>query len=657
MDNSLQGVVQRSNRERIKPNWRMAYMENARKTATNELPTFAGFHRNLGLRDDGKLHLGFTLRFLGGFYCMVPSVRKRGELPLDKNKCIKLRCNSRHCRAKALIKCRDMSLIETADYKTLRSNPDLWIIFEFCNTPHTCGNAVPYYYSDKRNFGEDFRKYKSEYNDGTKCAWTMAQKDWTSGFGPGFDGIVQGLHTDHANKVQIDRARIAPSNKKAKTAFELSIPLKVLKMDMTEITADYCPVKITVPFYREQDQFGNVYFMTPKDSKLLYNSDDFFIDCTYAPVAGSVFYYQLLIICVRENIESDSARPTIRSVPVCFVYMTGAKTEHYDQVFKTIIKISTQDLKTTDGPPVVISPLFVHADAEAAIRQAVAINFPHAEFRLCLFHLLQSWRRRLLENKGIKVKLQPGPDFCPKWREFWLILAGSPNTNVLIPQVSNKIIFLLKNFVQFLKFDNLAQKAAVMDFLSYLEKNYFCVNARYPSHEWEQFSGIRGNNLNRTNNISEATNSALNRFFPKKVSFNVSIDRIYKFKLERIREGFAINPMHFFEDSVDFFVKPSKKRSITPVDYIVLNQLVTEVNRFALLSFDDQLLTLHTHLVKVGGLRSDYYKARRVLFRDQSIVNNTILDQTVNETVNETGMGSVLDTILDFTILDQTITA
>ena len=166
----------------------------------------------------------------------------------------------------------------------------------------------------------------------------MAEKDWTSGFGPGLDGIVQGLQTDHANKVQNDRLprqelphrRNAPSNKKAKIPFELSIPKKVLNMDYTKFTTDYLHVKITVPFYREQDQFGNVYFMTPNDSQLLYKADDFFVDCTYAQVAGSVFYYQILIICVRENIQSELTRPIIRFVPVCFVYMTGAKTEHYD---------------------------------------------------------------------------------------------------------------------------------------------------------------------------------------------------------------------------------------------------------------------------------------------------------------------------------------
>ena len=74
--------------------------------------------------------------------------------------------------------------------------------------------------------------------------------------------------------------------------------------------------------------------------------------------------------------------------------------------------------------------------------------------------------------------------------------------------------------------------------------------------------------------------AALNFFFPNKVSFNVSTDRIHKFKLERIRKAFAIKPMQFFENCDNFFVKLSKKRSITPVNYIVLNHMVTEFYSF-----------------------------------------------------------------------------
>ena len=43
----------------------MAYIENIKNgvTATNLCPTFTGFHRNLGLRDDGNFHAGLTLRY------------------------------------------------------------------------------------------------------------------------------------------------------------------------------------------------------------------------------------------------------------------------------------------------------------------------------------------------------------------------------------------------------------------------------------------------------------------------------------------------------------------------------------------------------------------------------------------------------------------
>ena len=64
----------------------------------------------------------------------------------------------------------------------------------------------------------------------------MAQKDWTSGYGLGFDGIIQGLKSDHAEKIKIDRRKIAPTNKHAATPHELVVPKKCLTMQLTKLT-------------------------------------------------------------------------------------------------------------------------------------------------------------------------------------------------------------------------------------------------------------------------------------------------------------------------------------------------------------------------------------------------------------------------------------
>ena len=74
-----------------KPTRRIPYIENWRKPATNMLPTFAGFHRNAGTRDDDVFHPAYTLRYEDGFYNMIPSTRKKGVLPMDKKSRIPLR--------------------------------------------------------------------------------------------------------------------------------------------------------------------------------------------------------------------------------------------------------------------------------------------------------------------------------------------------------------------------------------------------------------------------------------------------------------------------------------------------------------------------------------------------------------------------------------
>ena len=97
---------------------------------------------------------------------------------------------------------------------------------------------MSYYYSDRRNFGEDFRMYQAEYNNGTTCACLMAQKDWNSEYGLGFDGIIQGLNSDHAEKIKIDGPKIASTNKYAATPHEL-VPKKCLIMQLTKLIENY----------------------------------------------------------------------------------------------------------------------------------------------------------------------------------------------------------------------------------------------------------------------------------------------------------------------------------------------------------------------------------------------------------------------------------
>ena len=364
IQNGMNQIILKQNG--IKPAWRMGYQENKSKPHTDKLPTFAGFHAT---NWDKKTTFSWTLRYGDGYYCMVLSYRVQGVLPFNKHGCLKLRCSTRGCYAKALIKCGDNQLLENGDYKALRSNPDLWTLFATADIAHNCGKKVPYYYSDKINFGEDYRQLRELYDDGTDLAWTMATKTWTSGFGPQFDGMIQGLKNEFRNKVRRDRRKTAPTNKFASTAFDLIVPETTKTIPKTTIGLFGEPIASTQEFYRETDRFGQKYFMTPDDSLKLHKQDSLFFDATFKPVAGERFFTQLAIICARLEISSGSSRPTIMSFPLAWIYMTGSTTEHYEELFDRIKAISRKDRLAAGEPDSSLNPLFIHADGELAIRR------------------------------------------------------------------------------------------------------------------------------------------------------------------------------------------------------------------------------------------------------------------------------------------------
>ena len=428
-------LIEQIIRDALVPNWRMPYAENFFKPHTDMLPSFAGFHRNLGTRDDNLFHAGFTLRFLDGFYCMVPSIRTKGSVPYDKHGRIKLRCQHRGCKAKSLVRCLDETLIETLNYNTLRSDPDLWHVVPNCGIPHTCNQKVPFYFSDKRNFGEDYRDKQIEYNDGTAVPWEMTCKDWTSGLGNEFDAVITGTKLDHGRKVATDRAKELPSNKHALTPLDLIVPKKCKFVETTILGENNFPLKVEREFYRTTDMFGNMLFLTAEDAHSLYKHDSWFCDATYSPISGSTLFVQLFIISVRIEIKDK----VIMAFPAAWVLMVGKSHQQYDELFKTIKKIVKADIDANNGTQV--SPLFIYADAELAIRSAAQNQFPSADHRICMFHVLQAWRRNLLSlNPGMKVRLQSSLDSDLEIRTFWYFVSGIPNINLFNNEIRSKTV-------------------------------------------------------------------------------------------------------------------------------------------------------------------------------------------------------------------------
>ena len=85
------------------------------------------------------------------------------------------------------MKCVDDDLLTPENYENLRSSA-CWEIHESKSPGHSCNPKppLPFFFADRRNFGEDYRKFEQKYND-TKMAWTLAQEKWTSGLGVEFD--------------------------------------------------------------------------------------------------------------------------------------------------------------------------------------------------------------------------------------------------------------------------------------------------------------------------------------------------------------------------------------------------------------------------------------------------------------------------------------
>ena len=139
-ESAYSGFIERSK----KTKWIMSYFTQRSITPTNDCPTYAGFHRNMGTRDSELFHGCWTLRFGDGqYYVMVPASRNKGVLPTDKAGRLILRCRHKtsKCKARCLIALEEnaMAAIKRNDYEWLWANPQSMRIISRKNSePHTC---------------------------------------------------------------------------------------------------------------------------------------------------------------------------------------------------------------------------------------------------------------------------------------------------------------------------------------------------------------------------------------------------------------------------------------------------------------------------------------------------------------------------------------
>ena len=62
----------------------------------------------------------------------------------------------------------------------------------FWDKSHSCQRKVKFFFSDRENFGKDYIE-KMLLHMSADAAFNQTRKEWTSGLGIEFDGIISGI--------------------------------------------------------------------------------------------------------------------------------------------------------------------------------------------------------------------------------------------------------------------------------------------------------------------------------------------------------------------------------------------------------------------------------------------------------------------------------
>ena len=67
-----------------------------------------------------------------------------------------------------------------------------WEVHSFCEKPHSCQKKVKFFYSDRENFGNDYIEKMLMFVSADD-AFNQTRKEWASGLGTEFDGIISSI--------------------------------------------------------------------------------------------------------------------------------------------------------------------------------------------------------------------------------------------------------------------------------------------------------------------------------------------------------------------------------------------------------------------------------------------------------------------------------
>ena len=302
--------------------------------------------------------------------------------------------------------------------------------------------------------------------------------------------------------------------------------------------------------------------------------------------------------------------------------MTSKTEENYKRVIRRIREITSEDTGQH------LSPAHIHCDFELAEVNSLRAEFIASEIHECLFHLLDSWHRKLVEL-GFKTDLEKKP----AWRDFWTLLCGIPNLDVTHERFRRELPSIIRTASDQLGLENQNAKDRFESFVEYLLRNYLEDNSLFKPSEWSHGKNILTNpDFSRTNNVSESTNNQLNRNFPIRNNWNSTMETLRKHKIKTTVEFFSHQPIKVFG------LQPRKpyKRKVRSYDAVRLEKLRERVVEFSTLTEDEQFELLQTHLFEMGRLRRFNFNNGNPIIAEASLdLNQTVNLSNLNDNSNE----------------------
>ena len=109
-----------------------------------------------------------------------------------------MRCNKRTCHAKSEVsyKLPNEHLTDFASNKHVIRDVKNWIVHPFCDKPHNCQKKVKFFHSDRINFGNDYIEKMLMYVS-ADAAFNQTRREWASGLGSEFDGVISGIKVNN----------------------------------------------------------------------------------------------------------------------------------------------------------------------------------------------------------------------------------------------------------------------------------------------------------------------------------------------------------------------------------------------------------------------------------------------------------------------------